>query len=286
MFSGGNAGGFFNSDNNDNKADDRRSSMKNDTSPNKGKKGSNLVPMTIKAILQASSGVDDVIKIDGFVAENCLIVGRIYNIQPENNAGKTELDIDDTTGKLRVQILKKEAGPKLNSLNLKPQMYVRVMVRMNAFKGKQNFMCIKVQPVEDFNQITYHLLQCFVARAQRTKGYLPNQEKENIPGSQNEYSAAPTFNNYGAPQNNNYGAPQNNSTTNKTMSKDPQENILFIMKDIQAKTHGGFVHTEALVQRFRGQMEERVLKNYLKKLLNDGKIMNFENDDMFTVICD
>jgi len=134
MYSTQLAGGFFNSDN-DTQAN-RGSGIK--ASPKQvNRKGMKVVPLTIKSILEASSTrSDDIIEIDGHAVEHCILVGRVYQIT-ESQTGKTLFGVDDTTGKITIQLIKKDSSiPKsLQNVDVQKNIYIRAMVYIRPFKG-------------------------------------------------------------------------------------------------------------------------------------------------------
>lgn len=61
-------------------------------------------------------------------------------------------------------------------------MYLKAVVSIKTFKAKKIYVSTALEEVLDYNQITYFMLNCFVAHAQRTQGYIQMpDEKENNP---------------------------------------------------------------------------------------------------------
>jgi replication factor A2 len=74
------------------------------------------------------------------------------------------------------------------------QGYARVWGRLKAFNSKRHVGAINVRPIQDFNEIAYHLLEATVVHLQLTKG---------PPGGQADGGAA--ANGYGQQQQQNGG---------------------------------------------------------------------------------
>ena len=55
------------------------------------------------------------------------------------------------------------------------------MISIRPFKGSKNYMCTKIQEVNDYTQVTYHMLNTFLSKAQRTKGYLNDGQEVTVP---------------------------------------------------------------------------------------------------------
>ncbi len=56
-------------------------------------------------------------------------------------------------------------------------MYVKAVVVLKPFKGQKMFVSSVIQPVVDYNQISYHLLSVMLSHSQRNKGSLPKPEQ-------------------------------------------------------------------------------------------------------------
>jgi hypothetical protein len=66
-------------------------------------------------------------------------------------------------------------------------MYVKAVVVVKPFKGQKTYVSSVIQPVNDYNQISYHLLSVMLAHAQRTKGPLPKPDQSG--GQQNNQTS-------------------------------------------------------------------------------------------------
>jgi len=270
MFNTQLAGGFFNQDNERNDGNRMSSGGKGQfNSPNKfNKKGMRVVPLTIKSILEASGErSDDIIEIDGTPVEHCIIVGRVFEIT-ESPTGKTLFAVDDTTGKITIQLIKKDTGvPKsLQNISFQKNIYIRAMVSIRPFKGSKNYMCTKVQEVTDYNQVTYHMLNVFLARAQRTKGYLNN-------------GPAPD-----ATESNVLVDTNQNNRQSLDMGGDPTKLIKIAMNKIIMSSTNGFCEFFTLQKELKGRFDEKTLRGYLKKMLVNGDVMNMADDNTFVLI--
>ncbi len=50
--------------------------------------------------------------------------------------------------------------------------YVRVFGNLRSFNGKRHFAGFKVQPINDFNEVTHHLLEIIYVHLYNTRGAL------------------------------------------------------------------------------------------------------------------
>jgi len=110
------------------------------------------------------------------------------------------------------------------------------------------------------------MLNCFLARAQRIKGFINPPPTEN-----NEVANTQTDNN------------QRMDMDVQGMT-DPTKIIKAAMKRCIEKTHSGFCEFPALVKEVKGKYDEKVLRAYLNKMLNDGLIMNMNDEDVFVLL--
>jgi replication factor A2 len=104
------------------------------------------------------------------------LVGQVVRktIQSTN----VELEIDDSTGKIGVRMwldLDDSGQEGDNSKTRTPWErgdYVRVIGNLRSFNNNRNVVAFRVQPVANFNEITYHLLDVIHVHLYNTKGPL------------------------------------------------------------------------------------------------------------------
>mgnify|MGYP001007896722 CR=1 FL=1 len=60
-------------------------------------------------------------------------------------------------------------------------MYLKAVIAIKPFKDKKLYVTTNLEEVQDYNQITYFLLSCFLAHSQRVQGFVePPEEKQQI----------------------------------------------------------------------------------------------------------
>lgn len=153
------------------------------TSPHSPSKGGpsggiiqTLTPVTIRQLYNATQQQpEDIFKVDGKELNQVTIVGQIMSSQIQST--NLELLIDDSTGKIEVrQWLEPDEGGN-NSLEdqraqFKEGVYVRVVGHLRAFQQKRSIMAFRIQPIDDWNEITFHLLEAIHVHLFNTRGPL------------------------------------------------------------------------------------------------------------------
>ncbi|PSC71498.1 replication A 32 kDa subunit [Micractinium conductrix] len=131
-----------------------------------------LRALTIKQLADATlNRVDDGLTIDGREVTNITLVGKVLET---NESGLTfGLTIDDGTGKAAVKIWisdDESETDRQRRAEWQPGKYVRVHGHISSFGKSQEVIAFNVRPVADFNEVTYHFLQCIFQHAHLTKG--------------------------------------------------------------------------------------------------------------------
>lgn len=131
-----------------------------------------LRAVTIKQLFDASANrADDTLTIDGKEITNVTIVGRVLATQ---ESGLTfGLTIDDGTGQAAVKIWisdDESDTDRQRRAEWRQGVYVRVHGHVSSFGKAQEVIAFNIRPVADFNEVTYHFLQCIFQHVHLTKG--------------------------------------------------------------------------------------------------------------------
>jgi hypothetical protein len=62
--------------------------------------------------------------------------------------------------------------------HLRPGCYVRVVGHYRSFNDKKSVVAYRIVPIVDFNEITYHFLECIHVHLQNTRGPLVRHIEE------------------------------------------------------------------------------------------------------------
>jgi len=145
-------------------------------SPRKRSRNLPLVPCTIRQILSAQQITleDDDFLIDGQLVNQVSIVALIINSSPQPN--HYNYQIDDATGVLDVRIWIDNEPPyyvQSQSSEWTSGRYVRVMGNIKAFGVRRTLIAVRLNIVEDPNEITYHHLECLYIHMKNTVLNIP-----------------------------------------------------------------------------------------------------------------
>uniref|UniRef100_A0A7R9YQK3 Replication protein A C-terminal domain-containing protein n=1 Tax=Chlamydomonas euryale TaxID=1486919 RepID=A0A7R9YQK3_9CHLO len=128
--------------------------------------------VTVRQLISAESSAsgDNVFKVDGVELTTFFIVGRIVNRMDSNTTLK--LKVDDGTGVMEVVYFMDGDGDLVNpsSRDWVVNSYVRVCGSMRLQDQQKSMMVFNIKLVKDFNEVTYHNLQCIFQHLHLTKG--------------------------------------------------------------------------------------------------------------------
>lgn len=140
-----------------------------------------LRPVTIKQLLDAVFPHPDAEpKVDGHEITQVTFVGQVRNVSMQ--ATNFTYKLDDGTGTIEV---KKWIDPEAvdNGEQGKEKMaedgYVRVWGRLKQFNNKRHVGAVVIRPVQDHNEVQYHLLEATAVHLFMTKGPLGDGKQAN-----------------------------------------------------------------------------------------------------------
>ncbi|XP_059146897.1 replication protein A 32 kDa subunit-like [Physella acuta] len=149
------------------------------------KRSSSIVPVTVAQILTAKHE-DDVFVSGNLELSMITLVGLITSV----NESPTRIDymIDDMTGPpIEVRFFNtaddNENPDSKESTTHPTNIYVRISGNLRAFGGKRTVNAIKITPLTDMNELTYHILDVIHA----------NGSSEQISGSSQAGNKQPTM---------------------------------------------------------------------------------------------
>jgi replication factor A2 len=160
---GGGAGGFV-QDGSQNSPSGGRKDYAQDT----------LRAVTIKQILEAQpSPSGDGFSIDGSPVTQLTFVGQIRNISSQTT--NITYKLDDGTGSIEVkQWVDSDAMDRADPIKAKlvEGTYCRAWGKLKSFSDRKHIGAQIIRPVEDMNEISYHLLEATAVHLHFTKGPL------------------------------------------------------------------------------------------------------------------
>jgi replication factor A2 len=149
-----------------------------------------LRPVTIKQILDAQVNNDE-FKIDNNPISQVTFVCQIRNISMQ--ATNITYKVDDGTGSIEVKLWIDSDAPEQDSptkSKLVENAYVRVWGKLKDFHNRKHVGAQIIRPVEDMNEVSYHLLEATVVHLHFTKGPLNAKGGPNASGEQQQQTGA------------------------------------------------------------------------------------------------
>jgi replication factor A2 len=228
----------------------------------KSRKGSQpITPVTIKqlqdAIGKAESG-NNALLIDGHEIQNITFVGTILSLD-EQQSHVTYL-VDDGSGQMSVKKWhSSDGGDIANQIeqerraSLRENLYVRVYGHVTMYQGTRTLVASSISLVQDFNEITHHLLEVMKQHSYHT------QMSGNSFGS-----------NFGGVS---YGL---SSTADDGMSKIKQE-----VMEVFNRFDGVSGVSIATVVSNLSKYSESVIRNTISELASDGMLYTSIDDEHY-----
>jgi replication factor A2 len=146
-----------------------------------------LHPVTIKQLHHAvQNRPEDSFYIDGQEIATVTFVGIIRSVN--ESATSIMYTIEDGTGKIDVRkwINRDEDVAFMRQRSsLREGVYVRIVGELRAFQDQKSITAIHIRPLDDFNEITYHLLEAIHVHLFYTRNTKNEQVHKTSLGSKN-----------------------------------------------------------------------------------------------------
>jgi replication factor A2 len=147
-----------------------------------------LRPVTIKQLLDAYHPNPDAehFMIDDGETSQVTFVGQVRNISQQTT--NVTYKLDDGTGTIEVKVwvdmdaMNEEGGSKPK---VAEQGYARVYGRLKAFGNKRHVGANVIRPIEDLNEVQYHLLEATVVHLHFVRGPPESLQKGGANGAAN-----------------------------------------------------------------------------------------------------
>lgn len=135
-----------------------------------------LRPVTIKQLIEATQPPNDAdyFILDGSEMTQVTFVGQIRNISTQTT--NVTYKLDDGTGIIEVKVwidaeaMNNPDDPSHQKPKLVDQAYARVYGRLKAFNGKRHVGANIIRPIQDYNEVQYHLLEATAVHLHFSRG--------------------------------------------------------------------------------------------------------------------
>jgi len=252
--------------------------------PRKGKgRNQPLVPLTIKQIMSAQSqGEEDEFLLEGRTFSQASVVGQILNVN--KNAAFYAFTLDDGTGQLDVRVWIDQEDPtnpqtqKLQALD--QGLYVRAVGSIRAYQDRKNMVAFRLLPVLDFNEITFHFLECIYTAMAAQRAQVPAHGAWQEPARPGQFipagpSAPPASS---AAAVNPYA--RQSAGTESGMNPLQQEIIRFVRTTTTPDDPSG-VSLADIMRHAGAQGTVDMIRRELQRLQDDGHIFTTVDDEHF-----
>lgn len=228
---------------------------------------STLRAITIKQLFDGTSQtVDDQYEVDGAKLETVTLVGKVVSLAEQQL--QLTLQIDDGTGVVDVKywIEDNNDAAEQQRSEWRVGTYVRLHGNLRSFDNQRSIVAYHMRPVADFNEITYHNLQCVFQHLHLTKGAAAAATAAaTTPGGA---AAMPTAVGGGSGI---FGGGMDGV----------QQEVNNVLKSEHAQASASGVSTEEIVSRLGGNFTIGQVRNALDFLVNEGHAYTAVDDNHF-----
>ena len=156
---------------------DEKPSVKKEFDREETKKVKIFKPISLKMAHDCSVSENDAFELDGETYSEVIMVGRV--ISREEHPTRTTFDLNDNSGTIRVTFYNRsENNPSkcLQEFEYEPDCYVKVFGTLRCFKEMKAAIGVTISKITDYDELTNHWLQVFIAESVRKHGILDSPE--------------------------------------------------------------------------------------------------------------
>lgn len=128
-------------------------------------------------IKDCAVGENDIFELDGETYSEVIFVGRALTM--DEHPTRTTFDINDNSGVIKVTFYHRSENnpPKcLQDLDYEEGCYVKIFGNLRCFKDVRAVVGTSISKIKDFDELTNHWLQIFIAESVRKHGVLSTSE--------------------------------------------------------------------------------------------------------------
>nr|ADE75749.1 unknown [Picea sitchensis] len=233
-----------------------------------------LLPLTVKQISQATQKPSDEnsnFTIDGVDVNNVTLVGMVFN--KEERVTDVSFYLDDGTGRMEVKRWVNDAMESAEMADVQNGSYVRVHGHLRSFQNKKLVNAFSVRPVTDFNEVTFHSLECIFVHLYNMKvqggATQPNSASPVAKGPPTPFSNTPSHNQFMSPGPVSVGGAKDLNRMVQSIFEEPAN---------LAIEHG--VHVDDVVRRLHGFTKKQIMES-IAFLINEGYIYSTIDEDHY-----
>eukprot|EP00002_Diphylleia_rotans_P016708 TRINITY_DN3248_c0_g1_i3.p1 TRINITY_DN3248_c0_g1~~TRINITY_DN3248_c0_g1_i3.p1 ORF type:complete len:275 (+),score=45.70 TRINITY_DN3248_c0_g1_i3:56-880(+) len=143
-----------------------------------------LLPVTLRQLITAeTSATEDAFRIDGKETGQVTAIGVAIEVSAQ--ATFLSFTLDDGTGRLSCRMFYDET----TKADVYEGSYIRIFGKLRSHAGQRSLIVIKISPVEDHNEITFHILEAIQVHCYNqnllTHGFIPSKQAQHNSASMN-----------------------------------------------------------------------------------------------------
>ncbi|KAF8084678.1 hypothetical protein N665_0707s0011 [Sinapis alba] len=135
-----------------------------------------LVPVTVKQINESShsGGEKSGIVINGIELTNVSLVGLVCE-KDVSKVTEVRFTLDDGTGRIDCKRWVNESFDAREMESVQDGTYVRLNGHLKIFQGNKQLLVFSVRPIVDFNEVTFHYIECIHFYSKNSESQLGQQ---------------------------------------------------------------------------------------------------------------
>lgn len=250
-------------------------------------KEKNILPVTVKQILDNELNPEGSLMVDGNSIELVKIVG--ITINSSASATKHEYMISDGTNTIEAfKWSNKEDGANADGAHAPPDMLpvntmVTVVGNVKLYQDKKSLFLMSIRPVETFNEMTHHLLDVIVHHQRYTKGPIPGSKAATALQQGSGYGmgmGAAGASMFGTPGGGNFGA-----AVKQEAGGLEQEITAAISQTGQGEVGSCIADVMSYLQlNSKAHISEAHVRDFVTKGMNEGQLYGTTDDDHFKLV--
>eukprot|EP00249_Psilotum_nudum_P029100 c39360_g1_i1 orf=289-1152(-) len=247
-----------------------------------GSRHSGLLPVTVKQMSMAAQiSSDDVFLVDGVDINNATLVGMVS--RKEVMVTGVSFILDDGTGRTEVKrwIDSDDAHENMEMNSIQNGGYVRVQGHLRSFQGKRNVIAFSVRPITDFNEVTFHFLECIFVHLYNLKSALPGSKPTNTIayGTTTHNEPSRNLSNMDGARRYNQYMPPSAAALGGTMTE-CQKRVQAIFEEPASLASEVGISIDEVVRRMVGFARKQVI-DAIDFLVNEGLVYSTIDDDHY-----
>ncbi|KAL1194044.1 Replication protein A 32 kDa subunit A [Cardamine amara subsp. amara] len=230
-----------------------------------------LVPVTVKQITECfQSGAEKSgLVINGISLTNVSLVGLVCD-KDDSKVTEVRFILDDGTGRIDCKRWVNEAFDAGEMESVQDGTYVRLNGHLKTFQGKTQLLVFSVRPIIDFNEVTFHYIECIHFYSQNSE----SQGQQVGDATQSQIANSSVNTTFQGGSNTNQATPLNPVVSSQNNDGNGRKNlddmILDYLKQPACTARQQGIHIDEIAQQLK--IPKNKLEGVIQSLEGDGLI--------------